>query len=173
MIATEMHKPLAMPGGRRPGPPRRPFPMTDDQREYHELLAQLIELNKCRRVHNAGKWHHHSPADYALYEATIQSDNGRQSGKTEFILLNASPGDIIVVPSRHHARHIHDRGAPCDVVTAEEMRLHYTNRSRPLSSIRANTIYIDEATHVFTCIDRRELYFQLARDSAQTFVLLG
>lgn len=155
-----------------PKPPRHVPLLNGEQEYFHHLMDELVALNQRHRKINADRWHHPCPASYAMAEATVQGNVGRQSGKSEYILRNATADDLIIVPAEAQL-HSQFRAAPCRVITAGELERRYLSRNRMPPGERYRTIWIDEPYAVFRQLSRDELYYQLARDREQTFILLG
>jgi hypothetical protein len=154
-----------------PSKPPRQLPQLSPEQEYfHHMMDELVGLNKRRRELFPVRMP--APHAYAMYHATVQGGIGRQCGKSEYILRRAQPDDLIIVPCEVQLKH-QFRDAPCRVITAGELHRRYTSRNRMPPEVRYSRIWVDEPYAVFDQIDRHELYFQLARDTEQTFILLG
>jgi hypothetical protein len=157
--------------GRPPAPPHHPLHvLTQAQHYFHHLVDELIVTNKIARA--AAKFSPNMPPNAVVREfGTVHCNIGRDAGKTSYIKDRAKAGDLIVVVDRK-LRDIQYRSAPCLVVTAGDLSARYDQRLRASLGDFA-TVYIDEPAAVFRKVDRDEVYYQLARSSDQTFVLLG
>lgn len=142
-------------------------------RTYHALINLLINNNKeIRREKNK---EFYSAAHYAREYCTIHLNIGRQSGKTTYIIENATKNDLIVVCNRAMHDYILDqswhkqgRAPTLNIFVASA---HIDN----LLGREFQTIYVDEPTHCFEKIKRMKLYEATASKVVenQTFILLG
>jgi hypothetical protein len=137
-----------------------------DDGGYADLLDRLIALNQSNRQRAFNLWPACLPAEWAMSFATVRCDVGRRSGKSTLIKSRATDRDLIVVANELVRRTSFADAGGVTVVTPS--RVDATGKGK-----RFRTIYVDEPSLVFRSIPQRHLYSALARDSEQTFILLG
>jgi hypothetical protein len=101
---------------------------------------------------------------------TVEVNCGRLSGKTDYILANAEPGDLIILPHNEAVRWFHQLG----FTNAQTIKsaLRWLN-GQPASAISDN-IWVDEPFLSFEHQENlREFYFATAKRINQTYIFLG
>lgn len=140
---------------------------------FEHLVMAAVAENKETRHRFGDRFNGMSDTAYAIEFCTVALSIGRGTGKTKYILNNAKPWDLVIVPTHpmlQYMRRGERPGIGCPTMTISE----YVNtahwRGQKLHTPRV--IYIDEASR----ISRRELdelYMVVPKHPDQTFILLG
>lgn len=133
--------------------------------DHHLAVNKLRDLNLKNRLAMANHRSGMPREAWAREFCTVRCDIGRRTGKSDYILRCAKPGDLILVATMQ-LRHTVFNHAPCAVLTAGQIALdrqceHY------------NDIYVDEPSLVFDRLSPHTMYSCLAHGGEQTFLLLG
>lgn len=133
---------------------------------FHSAIDAMVMANQYFRLARANVQSFYSPVEWATQHATVRSDIGRQTGKSEYIRRRAKPGDLVIAFSLEIRAAKFER-MPCTVITAKELA------GWSIAPERFQTIYVDEAALVFGTASAAHMYLALAQGYDQPFVLLG
>lgn len=134
---------------------------------FHRTIDQLLEINKQHRMMLSSMRDAVIVEEYAHWIGTICCDAGRQVGKTEYILRNATADDAIIVSGGRFRDMMKPRLASKATILIPN-DLHLKDNFE-----RFNRIFVDEPADVFQKISRHLIYSRLAKDHEQTFIFLG
>lgn len=143
---------------------------------YDAIMRQLLEFNLQMRARLAGERFGMTPPVYASDMCSISAGVGRQTGKSNWILWNATEDDIIVVYDQQ-IRELFLRRTPRNlrqrIFTAREVLIAYSNDDHAPPFDRC---FIDDVDPVFQRVKRKHLYKWAVREddkTEHTFFLMG
>lgn len=141
--------------------------------DFHALISDLIQLNKTNR--NLARLDMMHPFEYAKEFCTVKIDIGRQTGKTEYIRLNADEDDLIIAYS-----HRYKKDLMSNFKTKDSNKIYNIKAWEDLKYLerRYRNFYIDESTifKIDVYDNWPEMYRRLVdQDNVfnQTFIFLG
>jgi len=139
--------------------------MTIAQAVFHRSLGEMIAANRLMQSALFDVRQHYTPFEFAANHCIVSCNAGRQIGKTEFILRNATERDAVIALSE---KFLHSQFRECLAKKATARTFHR------LPDQRFETVYVDEATYVFQVADRDKLIAKFAsEDHDTTFVFLA
>lgn len=144
--------------------------MNNFRDDFHQIIAQLIALNKTVQSDESYKLMRDdlSAVDYAMNIATVCVDIGRMTGKSEYIRKTADEHTLVVVGSNDIKNAGFSGLLGADVLSVRQI----INSTIDLTSYR--TIFIDDAKWLPASISLHRLYEKLASKTLdQTFIQLG
>jgi hypothetical protein len=146
--------------------------MVDEKliKAFVKLVDASIETNKlCREVYNEYCSLKNDPIASAINFCTVNCNAGRGVGKTEYIINNAGPDDLILVSQDRFKSKIKERNNFATVLSVCDLQNHRV----PLT--RFVNFYIDEPHMIFRNKQMLyEFYCQSASEEReQTWIFLG
>lgn len=137
--------------------------------DFCQCVDDLVQLNIANRqkvTHLAEEFPIHA---WVREFATVRCDIGRQTGKTSYIKSRATFNDMIIVRHQHLVRYFMDLPPLDDSGNLGPNVVSQSNFPSGICYSRYNKIYIDEPGR----LDMDLVYQILARDTKQTFIILG
>lgn len=159
----------------RLAPPRHPpldAVFMGDRNPLHYAIDLLRSVNQANRLTPDVKRQAQEMASngqchkFLAGWGTVSCAAGRRTGHTSYIVEKAEKHDLVIVPGYANPRAYRDCQAP--VVSLQ--KLEHRNQFR---SHVPKTIYVDDATRMFSEFPLDLLYHLLGLNEAQTFILLG
>jgi len=137
---------------------------------FVKLIETSIETNKlCRKVYSEYCSLKNNPVESAINFCTVNCNVGRGVGKTEYILNNAGPNDLIIVSEDRFKSKIKEKNNFATVLSVCDLQ------NRRASLTRFVNFYIDEPHRIFRNKEMLyEFYCQSASEEReQTWIFLG
>lgn len=149
---------------------------------FEDFVDYAISLNE--RLRNSDKIlkEHMSPLHYAHEFCTIHLNIGRQSGKTKYIIDNATETDLVIVQNHYHAIDLKQNGCKAKVVGSTNFNYELSERNRGLKNLTAiNRVFIDEPKLCFENVTKENIFetvlfynsFRATIKLIPIFILLG
>ena len=138
----------------------------NDYLEFARCLDSLIALNIKHRKSLPDLSKELSIIAYAQELCTVRCDIGRRTGKTRYIKERADKNSLVVVANRAVLE-------TCFRDVNFEVKTAFQLERRSMGFEAKKNIYVDEPKLVFHDIDELTFYKSFARNSDQTFILLG
>lgn len=138
--------------------------MTAIQETFQQAILSLIEVNRVQQ-----NWFNDQRAkfgniQFAKDHGIVSVETGRMTGRSTFILRNATERDLVVALNKRMLYSMY-RGCRATLTTP--------NTLKRLVESRFETVYVDDASYVFREIERDDLIARFAGKHNTTFVFLG
>lgn len=130
---------------------------------YFETLDNLIKLNKEHRQKYIDASKTMSSASFAAQYQTVRCYVGRQIGSSTYINQNVKENDLIIV-NKNQNKSFYQTKATI---------LSYSELEHNAVVKYFENIYVNEPTFLFNLVRDDKFYTILAKNTEQTFILLG
>lgn len=130
---------------------------------YFETLDHLIKLNKEHRAKYLDAHYTMNSASFAAQFQTVRCYIGRQIGSSTYINERASKNDLIIV----------NKSTQKSYYQVKATILSFSELEHAADGKHFENIYVNEPTFLFNLVRDDKFYTILAKNTEQTFILLG